>query len=99
MSRFAITVDFQLHPGALPAFLPLMVENANKSRELEPGCERFDVLTSKDGSDRIHLYEVYTDGAAFGEHLRAAHFLSFDAATRALVKDKKIVEYSLENPA
>src|SRR6185369_1026981 len=34
MSRFVITVDFVLHPGALREFLPLMVENANKSRDV-----------------------------------------------------------------
>jgi len=44
MSRFLITVDFHLQPGALREFLPLMVENANQSRDLEPGCERFDEI-------------------------------------------------------
>ena len=97
MSRFVITVDFQLHPGAMREFLPLMVENANKSRDLEPGCERFDVLLPKDSTDRVLLYEIYTDKAAFGEHLKAAHFLSFDAATRPFIKEKQIVEYLLEN--
>ena len=97
MSRFVITVDFHLHPGAMREFLPLMVRNANQSRELEPGCERFDVLLPKDTADRVLLYEIYTDKAAFGEHLRAAHFLSFDSATKSLIKEKKIVEYVLEN--
>ena len=97
MSRFVITVDFQLHPGALREFVPLMVENANKSRDLEPGCERFDVLLPKDAPDRVLLYEIYTDKAAFEEHLKAAHFLSFDRATKGLIRDKKIVQYTLEN--
>jgi len=97
MSRFVITVDFLLHPGALREFIPLMVENANKSRDMEPGCERFDVLVPKDASDRVLLYEVYTDKSAFSEHLKAAHFLSFDSATKPLVKEKKVAEYVLEN--
>jgi len=97
MSRFVITVDFQLHPGALREFLPLMVENANKSRDLEPGCERFDVLLPKNAADRVLLYEIYTDKDAFSEHLKAAHFLSFDSATKAMVKEKKVLEYVLEN--
>jgi (4S)-4-hydroxy-5-phosphonooxypentane-2,3-dione isomerase len=97
MTRFVITVEFDLHPGALREFLPLMVENANKSRDLEPGCERFDVLLPKDAADRVLLFEIYTDKAAFGEHLKAAHFLSFDKATKALIRDKKVVEHVLEN--
>jgi len=99
MSGYVITVEFNLHPGALKQFLPLIVENANRSRTVEPGCERFDVLVPKDSHDRILLYEIYRDKAAFGEHLKAAHFLEFNATSASLVKDKKIVEYSLENPA
>jgi len=97
MSRFVITVDFQLHPGAMREFLPLMVENANKSREIEPGCKRFDVLLPKYSPDRILLYEIYRDKAAFAEHLKAAHFLAFDSATKTMIKEKKIVEYTLGN--
>ena len=99
MSGYVITVDFNLHPGALKQFLPLIVENANRSRSVEPGCERFDVLVPKDSTDRVLLYEIYRDKAAFGEHLKAAHFLDFNAASASFVKDRKIVEYSLENPA
>jgi quinol monooxygenase YgiN len=97
MTRVVITVEFDLHPGALREFLPLMVDNANKSRDLEPGCERFDVLLPKDVPDRVLLFEIYTDKAAFGEHLKAAHFLTFDKATKSLIKDKKVVEHVLEN--
>ena len=97
MSGYVITVDFNLHPGALKQFLPLIVDNANRSRSVEPGCERFDVLIPKDSTDRVLLYEIYKDKAAFGEHLKAAHFLEFSAAAGSLVKDRKIVEYALEN--
>ena len=97
MSRFVITVAFDLHDGALREFLPMIVENANRSRSVEPGCERFDVLVPKDSSNQVFLYEIYNDKAAFGEHLKAQHFLDFNSASARLVKAKKIVEYSLEN--
>lgn len=35
----------------------------------EPGCLRFDVFQDLGDADRYHLYEVYTDEAAFWEHL------------------------------
>ena len=41
MGRFVITVDFEVHEGKLQEFLPLMLDNAEKSRTLEPGCDRF----------------------------------------------------------
>jgi quinol monooxygenase YgiN len=97
MSRFVITVAFDLHEGAMHEFLPMILENANRSLTIEPGCERFDVLVPKDSSNQVFLYEIYGDKAAFGEHLRARHFLDFNRASARLVKDKKIVEYTLEN--
>ena len=97
MSRFVITVAFDLHDGALREFLPMIVENANRSRSVEPGCERFDVLVPKTRANQVFLYEIYKDKAAFGEHLKAQHFLDFNNASARLVKAKKIVEYALEN--
>ena len=99
MSRFVITVAFDLHDGALDEFLPMIVENANRSRTVEAGCDRFDVLVPKDSTNHVFLYEIYKDKAAFGEHLRAQHFLDFNSASARLVKAKKVVEYGLENDA
>jgi len=97
MHRFVITVDFVLHDGALEKFLPLMVDNANKSRTLEPGCDRFDVLLSPTERNRVFLYEVYRDREAFQAHLKTPHFLEFSAASAPYVKDRKIGEYGIEN--
>lgn len=99
MARFVITVAFELNDGALREFLPMIVENANRSRSVEPGCEHFDVLVPKDTTNQVFLYEIYKDKVAFNEHLKAQHFLDFNSASARLVKAKKIVEYSLENDA
>jgi len=64
---------------------------------VEPGCERFGARVPKDSSKRVFLYEIYGDDAALGERLKAQHFLDFNRACARLIKDKKIVEYNLEN--
>jgi quinol monooxygenase YgiN len=97
MKRYVITVDFQLRPGSLARFLPLMLDNAEKSRTLEPGCDRFDVLLPAAETDRVFLYEIYRDEAAFQVHLKTAHFLEFDVASRAFVQDKKVGKLWIEN--
>jgi (4S)-4-hydroxy-5-phosphonooxypentane-2,3-dione isomerase len=97
MSRFVITVAFDLHEGALREFLPMIVENATRSRAAEPGCERFDVLVPKDTVNQLFLYEIYKDKAAFDEHLKTQHFLDFNSASARLVKAKKVVAYDLVN--
>ena len=97
MHRFVITVEFVLQQGAAEKFIPLIVDNAGKSRTLEPGCERFDVLVSPADRDRVFLYEIYRDRAAFQDHLKTPHFLAFNSASTPYVKDKKISEYTIEN--
>lgn len=91
MTLFALTVTVRLMPGAMDAFLPLMLENARLSVRDEPGCLRFDVCLPEgaEGAEgEVFLYEVYEDAAAFDAHLAAPHFLRFDAATRDMVEAK-----------
>jgi quinol monooxygenase YgiN len=97
MKRYVIAVDFVLHPGVMKKFMPLMLENAEKSRTLEPGCDRFDVCVPAGETDRVFLYEIYHDEAAFAAHLKTPHFIDFDAATKAMIKDRKIGKLWIEN--
>jgi autoinducer 2-degrading protein len=97
VARFLITVDFWLRPGALEPFLALIRDNAKRSLDDEPGCDRFDVLIEKGEPDHVLLYEIYKDRAAFDLHLKTRHFAEFNAASQAYVLDKKIVEYEYTN--
>lgn len=95
MSGYVIIVDFRLKPGTLEAFRTLIDENATMSCATEAGCRRFDVIEPKTGTDRVVLYEIYDDRAAFEEHVKSAHFRSFDAASKALVAEKIVSDYDL----
>lgn len=97
MSPYVIIVEFQVKPGAMERFMPLILENAAHSLRDEPGCRRFDVLTGEDG--RVILYEIYDDEAAFQAHLRAPHFHRFDEASRPLVAGKRVERCTLFNAA
>jgi len=95
MSGYVIAVDFKLHAGQYAAFRELIDENARESAQSEPGCRRFDVLEPKGEADRILLYEIYDDRAAFEAHLKTAHFARFNRESEPLVAEKKIFEYEL----
>ena len=96
MSGFVIIVDFRLKPGAFERFRELIVENAAASVRDEPGCSRFDVTVPEGESDRIVLYEIYDDAAAFAAHLATPHFAAFDAASAPLVAGRTITRCRLE---
>ena len=85
-----ITVEFEIDPRQLGAFLPLMCENARLSRESEPGCRQFDVCTDPARPHAVFLYERYGDRTAFEAHLASSHFLAFDTAVRAMITAKSV---------
>ncbi len=95
MSGFVIVVDFRLKAGARPAFRPLVDANAAASVRHEPRCRRFDVVEPEGEPDRVLLYEIYDDAAAFDDHCRTPHFLNFEAASAPLVDEKTVTRAAL----
>ncbi|MDG4898727.1 putative quinol monooxygenase [Mesorhizobium sp. WSM4976] len=95
MSGYAIIVDFVLVPGKQAEFRRLVDENARSSSNSEHGCRHFDVLESRGQADRIFLYEVYDDRAAFEAHVQSPHFSKFDRETAHLVTNKSVIHCDL----
>ena len=95
MSAFAITVDFTLKPGAMASFRKLIDKNAEDSCAHETGCQRFDVLVPNEPGDKVFLYEIYDDRAAFDAHLKTPHFDVFNRESEPFVLTKTVVQYTL----
>ena len=92
---FVVAVTFRLHAARADAFLAAVQENARLSLEEEPDCHRFDVAVGESGPETVFLYELYTDRAAFDEHLASAHFKSFDAKVADWIESKDVQTYRL----
>jgi quinol monooxygenase YgiN len=92
---FVIAVDFKIKPGQMAEFRKLIDDNARASVRDEPGCSRFDVCANRKDADRVLLYEIYDDRAAFDAHLKTKHFAVFNEASAPLVADKTVGEYDL----
>jgi len=95
VSAFVITVDFTVKPGAMAAFRKLIDKNAKDSCAGEPGCRRFDVLVPTEPGDKVFLYEIYDDRAAFDAHLKTRHFDAFNRESEGLVISKTVAHYTL----
>lgn len=87
---YIVTVEFVVWPKHVDAFHQAMQQQARNSLMLEPECHQFDVCVDPQNREKIFLYEVYTDDAAFKVHLETNHFLSFDATVRNWVRSKVI---------
>ena len=76
----SLTVNLQVRPGHLDAFLVAITENAARSFGDEPGCLYFDVSQAIDDDHRFVFYELYADDAALDAHRAAPHFATWRVA-------------------
>lgn len=90
-----VLVDLVVEHGNLARFMPLMEANAAASLANEPGCLRFDICVDEADSQRIVLYEIYEDAAAFADHVASAHFKQFDSETKTLIASKAVRKFAL----
>ena len=79
---YTLLVTCRIKPEHRDAFIAALLDDARGSVANEPGCVRFDVIADEEDPNRIHLYEVYRDRAAFDAHLQTPHFLRWRATTQ-----------------
>ena len=94
---FVVTVTFVVKPEHIEDFAPAMMENAQASLDLEPGCQRFDVCRDPKNPAITFLYEIYDDEAAFVAHKAMPHFKSFDALVMPWVASKEVRTWILDD--
>lgn len=97
MSRFAIIVEFTLEHGRTDQFHAEVLKNAKQSLDNEPGCRRFDVLVPEEPANRIVLYEIYDDEAAFQAHLQTPHFAAFDETVRDWIAERSLTRFKISD--
>jgi (4S)-4-hydroxy-5-phosphonooxypentane-2,3-dione isomerase len=87
---YVITVQFTIDQEHWGRFLPLMYENARRSREKEPGCRQFDVCVDPQREGLVFLYELYVDRAAFDGHLASSHYQEFVTKTKGMILHRDV---------
>jgi len=87
---FAVFVTFEISPEHRDAFIPRMLQQAEDSLDNEPNCGIFEVWLDGKNPERVQLYEVYTDAAAFDYHLQSAHFKDFAQTVAPMIVSRTI---------
>jgi quinol monooxygenase YgiN len=83
---FILLVQVEIRPELTDEFRRAIQQNAARSREVDPGCLRFEVYALVEEGTKLVFLEVYTNEAAWQAHRRSPHFLAYqEVANRALV--------------
>ena len=85
-----IIAEFEVKPGKLEQFLAHAEVDARRSVADEPGCRQFTVTVDREPPDRVVLFEVYDDAAAFDAHLETPHLQAFRAGIEDLVVSRRV---------
>jgi quinol monooxygenase YgiN len=97
MAKQAVLVRYMVKPGRMPELLAILKDHIAKTRAQEPGCLQFDLLVPHNGTDCIHLYEVYADEGAFRLHNASEQLVRYKAATNALLDERAITWCTIED--
>ena len=87
---FVVVVEFTIRDEFTDRFLERVMQQAQDSLKLEVNCHVFDVCVCSERNNRVLLYEVYSDKAAFDAHLASAHFHDFSETVQEWVSDKQL---------
>jgi len=99
MARLAVVAQFRTKPGCRDKFVEHALVDARASVANEAGCRRFDVLVPGDGEERVVLYEIYDDQAAFDAHLKTPHLAAFRAGIADLVEERDVRSFAVTENA
>ena len=77
---YVIIAPLQIAEGHKDEFIEGLIGDAKGSVNDEPGCLRFDVVQDAGDPNRVWVYEVYKDEAAFKAHQEAPHYVKFQEA-------------------
>ena len=88
---YIIVVSIEIAEGHKEEFIKAMLVDARGSLNNEPGCLRFDVIQDGGDANKIWLYEVYADEAAYQAHTQQAHFLEWRETTKDWIVGKPLV--------
>jgi autoinducer 2-degrading protein len=72
MSKLAVIGTIEVHEGCRPEVLPAVLAHRERSLKDEPGTLQFEVLVPAAEPNRIMLYELYSDAAAFAAHMKGS---------------------------
>ena len=74
MGKFAVVATYDIAPGQIGAFIPLLKAHRDRCLRDEPGTLRFDILQPE---HNLLLYEVYENEEAFQAHRDGASLARF----------------------
>jgi autoinducer 2-degrading protein len=83
-------VDIYVVPGQIENYLAAVKEVGAATIKTEPGCSEFDITVSQKDPNRLFMFEVYDNAAAFDAHLKTDHYKKYAAMVTDIVAKREV---------
>ena len=90
--QYVRLAELEIDPAQLDAFKAAVTEGVEAAVRSEPGVLALYAVSEKDNPNRVRVFEMYTDAAAYATHLEAPHFKKFRATTDKMVLSRKLLD-------
>jgi quinol monooxygenase YgiN len=96
VAQVVLVVELAIKPQHFEQFIEIAREHGKRSRKLESGCLRFEVLKprasieSPDPSqNRLILIEAYVDDAALEHHWNSPHMAAYRERVQGMIQERR----------
>ena len=93
--RYIQIADIDIDPAQRDAYQAAVKEQIESAIRSEPGVLTLYAVSDRDHPERIRVFEIYSDIAAYKSHLESAHFKKYKAAVERIVRSLTLTQVSL----
>jgi quinol monooxygenase YgiN len=91
-AQYVRLAELEIDPGQLDTFKAAITEGVQDAVRSEPGVLALYAVYEKDNANRVRVFEMYIDAAAYATHLETPHFKKFRATTDKMVLSRKLLD-------
>jgi quinol monooxygenase YgiN len=84
--------ELEIDPAQMEHFNAAIREGVRTAVRVEPDVLALYAVAEKDHPNRVRVFEMYTDEAAYQKHLQTPHFRKFRDVTNKMVKSRKLLD-------
>lgn len=84
--------ELEIDPAQMERFNAAIREGVTTAVHVEPGVLALYAVSEKDHPNRVRVFEMYKDEAAYQKHLQTPHFRKFRDTTDRMVKSRKLLD-------
>src|SRR5215217_9784682 len=89
-AQYVRLAELEIDPAQLDVFKAAVTEGVQAAVRSDPGVLALYAVYEKENPNRVRVFEMYTDAAAYVTHLETPHFTKFRATTDKMVLSRKL---------